>query len=108
MRSKLALPPAVAVPAFRALHTLRHLRGTPLDVFGWTRIRRMERSLLREYEELISDINRNINLDTYGSAVALAALPDMVRGYEHVKVASVHRYRAEVDRLMAQIHGSGT
>lgn len=38
-----------------------------------------------------------------GTAVALAELPDMVRGYEEVKLRNVARYREELRALRRQL-----
>jgi indolepyruvate ferredoxin oxidoreductase len=62
---------------------LKFLRGTPLDVFGWSSHRRMERSLAGWYMDLL----RKAPLEE------VAALPDGIRGYEGVKEASVERVR---------------
>ena len=51
MRRKLALPAPVARPAFGVLRAMRHVRGTPADVFGYSRVRRTERRLAAEYED---------------------------------------------------------
>ena len=48
---------------------------------------------------MIDEELRTLSPDTYERAVALATLPDVVRGYEEIKLRNVERYRAEIARL---------
>ena len=77
--------------AFRILARLKGLRGTPLDIFGYSRERRTERRLIADYENLMSEILANLSQDNHSSAVALAALPEQIRGYGHVKEANLEQ-----------------
>jgi indolepyruvate ferredoxin oxidoreductase len=86
-------------PLFRLLIWLRRLRGTPFDPFGYTEVRRVERSLIGEYRDLIEQALPVLTPETYDQVVRLAELPDLVRGYEAVKLKNVARYRAEVEKL---------
>jgi indolepyruvate ferredoxin oxidoreductase len=90
---KIALPGAVARPAFRALAALRRVRGTPLDAFGWARHRREERALADEYEALVRDA---LGTRPYGEMVDLAASVQSIRGYEDIKSEAIARWRADV------------
>ncbi|MBI2157948.1 MAG: indolepyruvate ferredoxin oxidoreductase family protein [Candidatus Rokubacteria bacterium] len=85
-------------PVFRLLVGLRRLRGTALDPFGWASVRRVERALVGEYRALIEAALAGLSPDTYERAVRLAELPDLIRGYEGVKLASVERFRREVEK----------
>jgi indolepyruvate ferredoxin oxidoreductase len=91
-----------AGPLFRALRAMRRLRGTPLDVFGYAEVRRVERRLIPRYEELVGRA-----LDALPArpdvALALCELPDMVRGYEHVKLRNVERFEARAAELLASL-----
>jgi indolepyruvate ferredoxin oxidoreductase len=84
---------------FRALHTMRGLRGGPLDVFGLPEVRRVERALIGEYTALIDAALARLEATSYDTAVKLAALPDLIRGYEDIKLANVRRFREEVRAL---------
>jgi len=86
-------------PAFRALVALRRLRGGALDPFGYAKVRRVERALISEYRALIERALSSLDEASYERAVKLAALPDLIRGYEDIKLASVERFRAEVRAL---------
>ena len=87
-------------PAFVALRSARRLRGTALDPFGYDRMRKLERSLLSEYEALVQDRLAGLRPDSVDSAVQLAELPDMIRGYEDVKLRNVERYRERLAELV--------
>jgi indolepyruvate ferredoxin oxidoreductase len=84
---------------FRLLAALRRLRGTSLDLFGRATVRRMERALINEYRGLIEEALAGLNPATYDRAVKLANLPDVIRGYEEVKLANVQRFREEVAKI---------
>jgi indolepyruvate ferredoxin oxidoreductase len=83
-------------PVFRLLRWARRLRGTALDPFGRDAIRKLERELIVEYRELIERELGTLSAATHGRAVALAKLPDLVRGYEGVKRKNVERYRLAI------------
>jgi indolepyruvate ferredoxin oxidoreductase len=84
---------------FRALHGMRGVRGGPLDLFGWPEVRRVERALIGEYIGLVDKALAGLSAGSYDKAAKLAALPDLIRGYEHVKLANVRRYREQVRAL---------
>ncbi len=88
---------------FRLLAAARRLRGTPLDPFRYTAERRMERGLLRQYETDIDHALRLLDPVRLDAAVALASLPQLVRGYGHVKQAGVDKAAAERDRLLTRL-----
>ena len=83
-------------PALVVLKGLRRLRGTPFDVFGYAGVRRTERELISEYRSLMEAELDALAPDTYDRAVKLAELPDIIRGYEDVKLANVERFREQV------------
>jgi indolepyruvate ferredoxin oxidoreductase len=85
--------------AFRALAGMKGLRGTALDPFGRAKVRRVERALPGEYRELIERALGGLSSSTYERAVTLARLPDLIRGYEDIKLANVEKFRAEVRAL---------
>jgi indolepyruvate ferredoxin oxidoreductase len=94
-----------AKPLFQLLRSMRRLRGTPLDPFGYTQVRKVERQLINEYRTLISDALGALAPDTHETAIALASLPDVVRGYEEIKLASVEEFRGRAASLRAELHG---
>lgn len=92
MREKISLG-SWSRPVFRALYGLRRLRGTTWDLFGHARVRRVERALIAEYREAIEGLLPGLDAATLEQAVELANLPDLVRGYEDVKLVNVAVYR---------------
>lgn len=71
--------------AFGMLARLKVLRGTPLDIFGYTEERRMERALIKTYE---ADLNAIVTARNVDAAEALARLPLSIRGFGPVKAAN--------------------
>ena len=84
---------------YRGLVALRRLRGTPLDLFGYAEVRRVERNLIREYRALIQKALATLDASSFERAVQLAELPDVIRGYEEIKLANVDRFWADVRAL---------
>jgi len=80
---------------------MKGLRGTPLDFFGYDKVRRTERALIAEYRVLIEETLAALTPASYERAVELAALPDLIRGYDHIKLANVEKFRAAVAKLRA-------
>jgi indolepyruvate ferredoxin oxidoreductase len=89
-------------PAFATLVAMRRLRGTALDPFGHTEVRRTERALITEYREVINQLLAGLTSGNHDLAVQIAALPDMVRGYEHIKLATVRAYHEKLAELRAE------
>jgi indolepyruvate ferredoxin oxidoreductase len=85
---------------FRVLAKLRHLRGTPFDIFGRSRERQTERQLIGEYEATIAEILAHLSPANHAAAVDLAALPLEIRGFGHVKEANLARVKARETVLL--------
>jgi indolepyruvate ferredoxin oxidoreductase len=81
--------------AFRSLVSMKRLRGTVLDPFGRAEVRRVERALPGEYRALIERLLGSLTPANHDRAVTAARLPDVVRGYEDIKLRSVEKFRAE-------------
>ncbi|GAA4550425.1 indolepyruvate ferredoxin oxidoreductase family protein [Pseudonocardia xishanensis] len=90
---------ATATPAFRALRAAKRLRGTPLDVFGYAGVRRTERELIDEYQQLVRTALASLTPATADLVEQVAGLPDLVRGYEDIKLAAVARFRERAAEL---------
>jgi indolepyruvate ferredoxin oxidoreductase len=88
--------------AFRLLAKLKALRGTAFDPFGYSAERRQERAMIREYEGLIDELLAGLCLEKHALAAKLAALPDDVRGYGHVKESHLAKLRQKWDDLLVQ------
>jgi indolepyruvate ferredoxin oxidoreductase len=92
-----------AMPLFRVLRSGRRLRGTALDPFGHTRVRRLERALIGEYCEMVRSAVDGLRPSTAAIVMQVVELPDMVRGYEQIKLANAELMRARARGLAAQL-----
>ena len=101
MKRKLSLGTWVE-GVFRLLVALRRLRGTALDPFGYAKVRRVERALVAEYRAMVERALRDLGPERHERAVRVARLPDLVRGYEDVKLRNVRRFREEARALGAE------
>ncbi|RZA17758.1 MAG: indolepyruvate ferredoxin oxidoreductase family protein, partial [Lysobacteraceae bacterium] len=88
--------------AFGVLAKLRGLRGTPLDVFGYTAERRGERALIGQYEATVASLLDGLDSGNAGLAAEIASIPEQIRGYGHVKEAHLHRAKAREAELLAE------
>ncbi|NTJ09244.1 indolepyruvate ferredoxin oxidoreductase family protein [Rhizobium lusitanum] len=100
--AKIAISHKLTLPAFSVLEKMRFLRGTPLDPFGYTHERRMERKLAADYAALINDLAANLSPENQQRAIALAQLPDQIRGFGPVKSASIERFEKNKAALLMQ------
>jgi indolepyruvate ferredoxin oxidoreductase len=91
------------LPVFRVLARLKILRGTPLDIFGWLPERRMERRLIEDYETLLRDLLPRLTPDTLPILTRLAALPEQIRGYGHIKLRTLKTAQQEEATLLKQL-----
>jgi indolepyruvate ferredoxin oxidoreductase len=91
------------VPVLRALRHGRVLRGTFADPFGFARVRRVERQLPGEYMALIELATERLSPDTLDVALEVASLPDLVRGYEQIKLDGVERFRSRAAELTEEL-----
>ncbi|MEY4338572.1 MAG: hypothetical protein RLZ14_422, partial [Actinomycetota bacterium] len=93
-------------PLFVLLRAMRRLRGTPLDVFGWARVRRLERTMVGEYIAAVNTLLAHLGSNNVDEAIAIASLPDSVRGYEHLKVERAAAYRLELATRLKAFTGA--
>ncbi len=92
-------------PAFTALHALRRVRGTWADIFRWPEVRRIERELPGWYRATVAQVLEVLTPENREIALQVAGLPDMIRGYEQIKVASATRARQQGATLLARLTG---
>lgn len=99
MKRKIKLRRSAGV-TFRALRAARFLRGTALDPFGYAHVRRVERELIHEYRTLVREA---LSKGTADAVAEIAALPDMIRGYEDIKLARVAEFRERAAKALAEL-----
>ena len=63
----------------------KFLRGTAFDPFGRTDERRRERALIGEYKSVIDELLAALTPKNVALATEIAAIPEQIRGYGHVK-----------------------
>lgn len=102
--------------AFKVLSRLKSLRGTALDVFGYTHERRQERHLVSEYFQLIEALCASLSVAHVEHYTAIARLPMDIRGYGPVKAEAIALYQQKKAQMMSldeddmftsiQLHGT--
>ena len=90
-------------PLLKFMAKFKTLRGGTFDIFGYSAERKMERRLIEEYIEMIEGLLPRLNAGTQADIAAIAALPDMVKGYGHIKDENVVLYEAEKTKLIAAL-----
>ncbi|BEK98201.1 indolepyruvate ferredoxin oxidoreductase family protein [Nocardia seriolae] len=97
-KKKIGLTPKSHV-ALKLLAKGKSLRGTKLDPFGYAHVRKVERELLSHYTEMVHRLAAGLTDQSYATATEAAGLPDLVRGYEDVKLGNVELYRTRLREL---------
>ena len=90
------------LPAFKMLAKLKGLRGSKLDIFGYTKERKTERALIGEYETLVAELLKGLSPANYALAVKLATIPDDIKGYGHIKDAHLEKAKKKEAELLHQ------
>ena len=89
------------MPMFRLLASMKKLRGTKLDIFGYSEERRTERRLIGEYEATIATLLATLSQDNHALAVQIASVPETMRGFGHVKEKNVRSAKEREASLLA-------
>ena len=93
--------------AFKLLAPFKVLRGTPLDPFGRTEERQTERALIGEYRASIEEVLVKLSADKHAAAVEIARIPEMIKGYGHVKARHLATARPQWAALMSEFRQPG-
>jgi indolepyruvate ferredoxin oxidoreductase len=96
------------LPAFRVLAKFKLLRGTALDIFGYSEERRTERKLAAGYETLLAEIMSKLTPENHHIAVGLAVIPEKIRGFGHVKARHLTAAKADEAALLDQFRSGQT
>ncbi|TFW19060.1 indolepyruvate ferredoxin oxidoreductase family protein [Massilia arenosa] len=91
------------LPVFRTLAPLKALRGTPLDVFGYTGERRRERAWRDQFMAQVEEMALDLTADNKPIYQKIAALPEQVRGFGHIKLRALDKAEAELKHLRASV-----
>jgi indolepyruvate ferredoxin oxidoreductase len=92
---------ASTMAAFKALAKLKGLRGTPLDVFGYSAERRLERRLIDDYRALVEQLVSNLSAANLAKSIEIARAASEIAGYGPVKEASAKAYEAKLKLLLS-------
>lgn len=95
--------PGSILTLFKLLAKLKFLRGTPLDLFGYTFERRQERKLITDYEKDLTKIIKTINADNSTGIVEIAALPEIIKGFGHIKTNNIQEYYQRKKQLLEKL-----
>jgi indolepyruvate ferredoxin oxidoreductase len=87
---------------FSMLTKLKGLRGTRWDVFGHTAERRAERALITQYEQDVGELLDTLSYSRLALAQEIAALPQGIRGYGHVKMRNMEAAALKREQLLAR------
>jgi indolepyruvate ferredoxin oxidoreductase len=87
---------------FKVLSRLKFLRGTSLDVFGRSEERRTERALISEYKNSLEVILPQLTAENHSLAVDVARIPELIKGFGHVKERNLKAARVQWTALMAK------
>jgi len=90
------------LPAFRLLAKFKFLRGTSFDPFGRSPERRSERRLIADYEAMLGKVLGSLTPDNHAVAVGVAAIPEKIRGFGHVKQRHLAAAKADEAALLEQ------
>jgi len=88
---------------FRVLAKFRFLRGTSLDVFGYSADRKLERDLIAGYEKDVATVLGLLSQATHDTAVEILSLPDRIRGYGPIKEKAVKDAKARYEQLASDL-----
>jgi indolepyruvate ferredoxin oxidoreductase len=91
------------LPVFRWLARMRFLRGTPVDIFGYSADRKLERELIASYEKDVAAVLSQLSPVTVDTAVELLSLPDRIRGYGPVKEKAAAEAKLRHEQLTADL-----
>lgn len=91
---------------FRLLSKLKGIRGTLFDIFAYSQDRKKEQALITAYEDLMAYLLERLKPENYEFAVALAELPEHIRGYGHVKERHLQDVKANEEALLAQFNAT--
>jgi indolepyruvate ferredoxin oxidoreductase len=85
---------------FKLLAGARFLRGSALDVFGYTEERRTERALIDEYRSALESVLPKLTVANRDAAAAFARVPEQIRGFGHVKARHLAAARQQWKLLL--------
>jgi indolepyruvate ferredoxin oxidoreductase len=95
-------------PVLSVLAKFKFLRGTVFDPFSYTAERKTERRLIVDYETMLEEVLAKLAPDNHHVAVGLAAIPEKVRGFGHVKTRHLEVAKADEAALLEQFRAGSS
>jgi len=92
--------PAATLHAFKLLARMKFLRGTRFDIFGMQAERKRERQLITDYERDLARLLPKLTVRNHATVTAVAALPEVIKGFGPVKTANIKTYCAQKESLL--------
>jgi indolepyruvate ferredoxin oxidoreductase len=86
--------------AFKLLAKLKGLRGTAIDIFGYSEERKTERRLIGAYQATMASVLAGLDTANHALAVQIAGLPEQIRGYGHVKEKNLAKVKEREANLL--------
>jgi indolepyruvate ferredoxin oxidoreductase len=96
------------LPVFKILAKFRFLRGTAADPFGYSSERKTERKLISDYEIMLEEILARLSPDNHHLAIGLAAIPEKIRGFGHVKIRHLEIAKADEAALLDEFRAGSS
>jgi indolepyruvate ferredoxin oxidoreductase len=93
-------------PVFKILRSLKGLRGTAFDIFGYTAERRLERRLIEDYETLTRTLIDGLTPENHSIAVELAESAWEIRGFGHIKERTIEDVKRREEELLEEFRRS--
>ncbi|WP_032112809.1 indolepyruvate ferredoxin oxidoreductase family protein [Candidatus Paracaedibacter symbiosus] len=90
--------------AFKFLAKFKNLRGTKLDIFGYTAERKMERHLIQYFEEMLHTVLPKLSADNIDIATEISESFQHIRGFGHVKLKNHQEVMQKVEKLLNIYH----
>ena len=97
--------PSYTYYLFLLIKHFKFLRGTPFDLFGMSSHRKTERSLILDYQSMLLELVRGINIENYDAAVKIASLPDHIKGYDVVKELNIEKTKLLKEQYFNEFYG---
>ncbi len=97
--------PQFTLKLLRFLSKMKWLRGTPWDLFGYSKDRRQERQLIVDYQKMIKTLLSDVTTENYPLAIEIALLPESIRGFGHIKQQAIKQSVAKQQMLLDQFYG---
>jgi indolepyruvate ferredoxin oxidoreductase len=106
LKRKIALGSVFVVP-LKLLARLKFVRGSFADPFGRAATRKAERTAIDWYVAIVDRARTGLSPETAPLIADLLSVPDCIRGYEHVKLATLETAKHKATNLAQLLEHAG-